>query len=103
MTVRQGVDGIVKDLAAIRDMAGKVTMIQDELSIISAAASTLHNELPMISGRITTIHEDMPVLADKVTVIHDELPAIRDALERLVVSSGGRVFDRMQAESVSVE
>lgn len=103
MTVRQGVDGIVKELPAIRDTAGKVTMIQDELSIISAAASTLHNELPMMSGKITTIHDDMPVLADKVTVIHDELPAIRDALERLVVSSGGRMFDRMEAESVSVE
>jgi hypothetical protein len=38
-----------------------------------------------------------------VTVIYDELPAIRDTLERLAVSSGGGVVDRMQTDRVTVE
>jgi len=103
VTIRQKVHGIFKDLPAIRDTAGKATMILDELSITSANVSNLHDELPLMSGKITTIHDDMPVLADKVTVIHDELPAIRDALERLAVSSGGGIFDGMQTDGVTVE
>ena len=35
VTVRQGVDGIFKELPAIRDTAGKATMILDELSVTS--------------------------------------------------------------------
>ncbi len=86
VTVRQWVDGMFKELPAIRDTAGKATIILDELSAASAKISTLHDEVPMMSRKITTIYDDMPILADKITVIHDELPAIRDALERLAVS-----------------
>jgi hypothetical protein len=85
VTVRQGVDGMVKELPAIRDTAGKTTMILDELSFASAKISTLHDELPLIYGKITAIHDGIPVLAGEVTVIHDELSATRDALERLSV------------------
>ena len=103
VTVHQRVDGIFKELPAIRDTAGKATMILSELSITSAKISTLHDELPLISGKITTIHDDMPVLAEKVTVIHDELPALRDAVERLAVSSVGGMFDRIQTNNVTAE
>jgi hypothetical protein len=105
VTVRQGIDGIFKELPAIRDTAGKATITLDELSVTSAKVSTLHDELPMMSGKITTIHDDVPVLASKVTVIHDELPAIRDALERLAVSliADAELFDRMQTDGVAVE
>jgi hypothetical protein len=85
------------------EAGSNMPVILDELSITSAKISTINDELPLMSGKITTIHDDMPVLADKVTVIHDELPAIRVALERLAVSSGGRVFDGMQTDSVTVE
>jgi hypothetical protein len=87
VTVSQRVDGIFKELPAIRDTAGKATIILDELSATSAKVSTVHDVLPMMSGKITTIYDDVPVLASKVTVIHDELPVIRDALKRLAVSS----------------
>jgi ACT domain-containing protein len=78
ITVRQGVDDIIKKLPAIRDTAGKATVILNELSVTFAKILTFHDKLPMMSGKIITIHNDIPVLAGKVTVIHDELPAIRD-------------------------
>ena len=87
VTVRQSIDGSL--LPAIRDTAGKTTIILGELLTTSTKISTVHDELPLMAGKITTIHDDMPVLADKMTVIHDELPAIRDALERLAVSREG--------------
>jgi hypothetical protein len=105
VTVRQGVDDIFKELPAIRDTAGKATIILDELSVTSAKISTLHDELPMMSGKITTIHDDIPVLAGKVTVIHDELPAIRDALQRLAVSiiTDAELFDGIWTDGMAAE
>jgi hypothetical protein len=77
VTVRQGVDGIFKDLPAIRDTAGKATMILDELSVTSAKISTLYDELPMMSGKITTIHDgvfasksDIPLLLNAETALN---------------------------------
>ena len=86
VTVRREIDGIFKELPAIRDTTEKATIILNELSVTSAKISVLRDELPLMSGKITTIYDDIPVLANKVTVIHDELPAIRDALDRLAVS-----------------
>jgi len=87
VTVRQGVEDVVRELPAIRDTARKVTTIFEELPITSAKVSNLHDELPTIAGKVTAIHDDIPAMAGKVTVIHDELPAIRDALDRLAVRS----------------
>ena len=88
VTVRQGVDGIFKELPAIRDTTGKATIILNELSVTSAKISTLHDELP-----------------SKVTVIHNELPAIRDALERLSVSiiTDAELFDGIWTDGMTVE
>jgi hypothetical protein len=85
VTVRQGVDDIVKELPAIQDTASKVAAIFDELPDTAAKVSNLHDELPAISDKITAIHDDMPAVANQVTVIHDQLPAIRIALEQLAV------------------
>jgi septation ring formation regulator EzrA len=100
VTVRSGLDDVVRELPGIRDTArgvttminempvlkGEMTALHAELSTVSGTVTTIHDQLPVVSQNVAAINDEIPQIRDNVTIIRDELPALRNLLEQLSVS-----------------
>lgn len=86
--MQTAVDGISKEIPAIRDAIRKVTTVLNAVDAIPGMTKdigAIHDTLPDISDKITTVHDEVPTISGKVSAIHDEmLPQMQEDMQHLL-------------------
>ncbi|KAK4696133.1 hypothetical protein P7C71_g1739, partial [Lecanoromycetidae sp. Uapishka_2] len=90
VTVQTAVDGISKELPAIRDSIRKVTTVLyavDVLPTMAEDVGNIHQELAALVQKLTTVYDELPAISGKVAAIHDELlPRMQEDMQKLVLN-----------------
>lgn len=90
VSVQTVVNGISREIPAIRDSIRKVTTVLsaiDGIPRIAADLHAVHGTIPNIADKITTVHDELPIVSGKVAAIHDELlPQMQDDMQRLLLA-----------------